>query len=655
MLIGVIGNIRSGKTTVARILEQRYGFVHVSTNVALSRHIESKGYSNLSRVERFRHAQALRGKNEENQSILVKRTLAFPEARGATHLVLTGIYVEAEAKALLNMQGFGTAHLVLVETNDQEARWSRLMSSVRGPRDYFTREEFESFGSESSLGPNLDSLVAQLETDVHRLPNNEGIHDLILNVDLLIKSFGSGLKPQGSMDDLDLVVKHEPALDDYSHVMDLERRYRVGEILKSFLRSSDETAFEIVWDRYPKHQVRELGNQFLRRLTHCFIEQDPEVAFRSYKNLDVYTVNEEMASLLNTDEFFVCHSQIHRYLREKRHEIHETVINNLRGPFADHDEVQKSRTVKRSLNSLRTNGINCDIASADTRGGDSWEVLERARDKSARGDLPILEYIKRDRILTIQGLNEPSKVSLAIHDAVDHLWFTNLLSEPEHDGESILDRHSELFRSIGDPVYFDLFRRESEMIASIAFGVRYWASQQIGFVPRVSFGEIRAVFEAAIASGQFMEKRHLPAYKTILRLAEKPRQKEVQSLEFSFSNYVTELDEQRRKHGEIKVFAAPLTKPEGKLDPWGIDYMSFFVDSHHKITRSKSFHRDTLFKVHVMLEDWLTTVQRSEPTSLLLHIGTIARFDVSASSVSVEKRRWMEANFGFTAYKEPLF
>lgn len=653
MLIGILGNIRSGKSTVARILEQRYGFVHVSTNEELTRHIESKGFSNLSRVDRFKHAQELR--ETTNPGILVQRALDEAKKLKAPHLVLTGIYVENEARVLLNSKGFGSTHLVLIETQDKEARWSRLMSSVRGSRDYLTREEFDSFGTESSPGPKLDSLVEQLKNDVRKLPNDRGIHELIAEVNRLIESLDHGDELQILRDDLDLAVKHEPALDDYSNVIDLERRYRIGEILKSFLRSSDETGFDIVWDHYPKHRVRELGNQFLRRLTQCFLEQDYDVAFRRYTDLDVYTVNEEMASLLNAEEFGVCHAQIHEYLREKKRDIHETVINNLRGSFADHDETQKSTTVKRSLASLVEHGINCDIALVETQGQNSWDCLERAREASARGDLPILEYIKRDRILTIQGLNEASKVSLAIHDAVDHLWFTNLLSEAEDGDESILDRHSELLRSIGDPVHFDLFRRESEMIASIAFGVRYWASQQIGFVPRVSFDEIRSVFERAIASDRFVDKHHLHAYRTVLRLAEKPRQKEVQSLEFSFSNYVTELDEQRRKHGEIKVFGAPITKPVGKLDPWGIDYVSFFVDAHHKITRSKSFHRDTLFKVHVMLEDWLTSVQRTAPTPLLLQIGTIARFDASMSTVSVEKRRWMEANFGFTSYKEPLF
>lgn len=650
MLIGIIGNIRSGKSTVARILEQRYGFAHVSTNLELSKHLESLGTSNLNRTERFEEAQKLR--QSQGSGILVHRALEDPKARSAEHVVLTGIYVKGEADTLLGRPDHGETHLVVVETLDDDVRWFRLMSSVRGPRDYFTREEFDSFGHNNQVGPNFSEMIQELPKRPYRLQNNDAIAHLIVNVDTMLNVFSENLRVKSGVKELDLTEKYDAPLDDYSHVMELERRYQIGEHLKTYFRSATESAEGISWDHFPKHQVRELGNQFLRRMVECFMWSDCEEAFRRYKCLDVYTVNEELASLLNQEEFRYCHARIHEEIENAKIEIHETVINNLRSSFIEHDATQRSSLVKRPLQNLLRNGINCDVAPL-SESSNSWDLLERARERSADGDLPILEYVKRDRILKIQGLKQPSKVSLAIHDAVDHVWFTNLLDSESGD-TSVLKRHTELLRSVGNPVHFDLFRRESEMIASIAFGVRYWASQQIGFVPRVSFGEIRAVFEAAITSGKFIEERHLHAYRNVLNLAERPRQREVQSLEFCFSNYITELDEQRRKHGEIKLYGSPITTPTGKLDPWGIDYLSFFVDAHHMITRSKSFHRDTLLKVHVMLEEWLATVERSDPRSLLLKNSAIQEFDVSKSSVSLEKKNWMEVNFGFTAYKEPL-
>ena len=651
MLIGIIGNIRSGKTTVARILQQRYGFTHVSTNEALTRTLDSMKKYNLSREERFKEAEDQR--TATSPSYFVDAALAPIRELSVPHVVISGLYTVAEAKSVLEISDYGTTLLIWVDTPDSDVRWKRLMSSIRGPRDYFQREAFNAFGVDNPNAPRINEIVESLRDRIHRLQNDRDRIHLAQQVDEVIQSKDPELQPVCSFEDLDFSDNHPRPLDDYGEVLQLERKFRVGEYLKLYFRTEAQSESAPVWDRFPKHKVRELGNQFLARLSECFLLREWGKAFDEYKRLDVHTVNEEMAQLLNSDEFHFCHERIHQLLEENKEEIHFDVIGNLKH-FHEHDQTQTAAQVARSLENLIADGIKCDIAPWQEGLDDPWIVLASARDKAANGDVPILEYIKRDRILKIQGLKERSKVSLAIHDAVDHAWFTNLLSEPEEGGKSILDRHAELMRSVGDPIHFDLFRREGEMIASIAFGVRYWASQQVGFVPRVSFGEILEVFESAIVADSFVDERHLSAYRTLLALRARPRQREAQSLEFTFSNYVTELDEQRRKHGEIKIFGNPRTVPIGKLDPWGIDYLSFFIDAHHKITSSKSFHRDTLLKVHVKLEEWLTTVERESPRSLFLLPRDMQNFDVDSARISREKRAWMENNFGFTAYKEPL-
>ena len=70
---------------------------------------------------------------------------------------------------------------------------------------------------------------------------------------------------------------------------------------------------------------------------------------------------------------------------------------------------------------------------------------------------------------------------------------------------------------------------------------------------------------------------------------------EWQSLGFAFSNYITELDEQRRKHGKIKQRDPRTRKIIGELDPLSPDYLSFFIDTHSEIMSSKHKHRDDLF------------------------------------------------------------
>ena len=146
-----------------------------------------------------------------------------------------------------------------------------------------------------------------------------------------------------------------------------------------------------------------------------------------------------------------------------------------------------------------------------------------------------------------------------------------------------------------------------------------------------------------------------------------PMQREAQSLAFVFSNYLTELDEQRRKHGKIKRKDTRTKKILGELDPWSPDYLSFFVEAHNLLLNSKNRHRNTLHLVHLLFEDFLNKNDSLEGGTLILHMNTVLNqwtelardgdelaAPLMGLSLPPERINWILANPGFTAIKDQV-
>ena len=146
-----------------------------------------------------------------------------------------------------------------------------------------------------------------------------------------------------------------------------------------------------------------------------------------------------------------------------------------------------------------------------------------------------------------------------------------------------------------------------------------------------------------------------------------PMQREAQSLAFVFSNYLTELDEQRRKHGKIKRKDPRTKKILGELDPWSPDYLSFFIEAHNLLLNSKNRHRNTLHLVHLLFEDFLNRKDSLEGGTLILQMDEVLNQWTGFSQDSVdqisplmglclspERINWILANPGFTAFKDQV-
>jgi hypothetical protein len=262
--------------------------------------------------------------------------------------------------------------------------------------------------------------------------------------------------------------------------------------------------------------------------------------------------------------------------------------------------------------------------------------------------MPLLEYLKNERMLEMNFINR-SKVATIIHDALDHVWFYSLL----HD-RGILAKYSELFESIGHPDKFDIFKREGEIVASIGYGVRYWANTTPGFRPSHSVEEIALKLDEYFEHRE-LEERHHDAYRHVRRLAKSPTLRESQSLSFVFSNYLVELDEQRRKHGTIKVRNKDM-EILGELDCWSADFLCYFIEAHRLLLDSKSKHRDNLLRTHLILEQHLCSEEATHEGNVLrIDADDLDKVDFSQINLPAERVLWMSRNYGFTAIRDRVY
>jgi hypothetical protein len=139
-----------------------------------------------------------------------------------------------------------------------------------------------------------------------------------------------------------------------------------------------------------------------------------------------------------------------------------------------------------------------------------------------------------------------------------------------------------------------------------------------------------------------------------VRLSKNPLSRESQSLCFVFSNYLVELDEQRRKYGEINRQNLETRELIGPLDPWDLDYLSFFVETHKALLQSKNRHRDNLLRAHILLEQFLCSPATVKDTPELTIFPTkLLETPLDTVSIPYERVQWMASHFGFTAMRDP--
>lgn len=642
LLIGIAGKACAGKDTVASILRE-FGFAIVNSAEIVA------AENNLGGPKPTRHGQrefanSKRAKLGSDYWARQAYARGCQEmwALGTDRLAIVGIYAPAEADFILRKP---KSFLLGVNCDIQRERHQRYLKRYSSDtRRIMTFDEFVAADKEESSGTlpsdaNVGAVLEKCKISVSNDSDEESLRDQILqlmaDLGIDLREFIPDSKPQ------------DRAFDNFEEVFSLEQRASAIDFLRGHLslasRNPAERALSpLIAD---VHAVHHVSDEFARRLCGVFMENHIEEAYKDYLQLESHTTDEELACSLNQSQFGECFDLLREHLRENSELIRDRAIRNLH-QIADCDEMQFDRTpTSRSLAAMVQEGIWVEIQP-----GSACDTWIQALNLAGNGPIPVTELLKTSRIVKASKIDD-SKVSLVIHDAVDHLWFIHLL-----DRLKIFDRHKLLMEKIGNFTNCDIYKRESEMVASISFGTRSWTNYEIGYSPTLTTSDILRLFDE-LFDGDQLQDHHLDAYRHVRYLASQPQRRESQSLGFVFSNYVTELEEQRRRFGKIKVMNPITYEREGELDPKGADYLSFFVDAHRALHDRKNKHRDTLLRVHVLFEYYLSNREfATSGDGLSFHFNPLAwddeLFKEATLKIPQERLLWIANNYGFTAVRE---
>jgi hypothetical protein len=652
MIIGVAGAICSGKHSFSRRLAEAF----VCGAVTLSGIVEDDVLkSGLAPRRSNLQKRANDNRDKFGADYYVKMALnlaqrSTSQSKGAP-LILCGIYTQGEVDEIIRRGGY-MVHVSCdgPDGNSQkslEVRFGRLLDRAEAEcrvSDMLTFEKFRGADSFEDAGESASrQAVAKLNaSDVLRIDNSGEIDELDRQVQWLGEHLQLDARVDGRPSAFLNTRGFSPAHDRYDSLLLLEQRRAVVDILQRRLCKLDLSSEErsLVALGRGGHAVHHLTNQFALQLAEAFVNTDIEKAFESFRQLLSRTLDEEMALLTNRREFEAIHDEIHSTLRGNRVALHDAVASNVE-TILSNDRAQFSSSAPRPLHAMLKSGVRVRVLK------DGKELIRRAQDEAGSGQIPVTEVLKRQRVVDVNDFGE-TKVSQIVHDAIDHVWLAKLL----HDRD-IYERYRSFFVSIGDPVHTDLFKREGETIASIGFGVRYWAGMAVGFVPRFGIGDILRCLDRHFDAGR-LHGPHLDAFRIVRDLCRDPSQREAQSLSFVLSNYITELDEQRRKHGEIKQRIPAAPHELQVLDPWSPDFLCMLIETHRALLDSKNKHRDHLFAVHLLLEDFLSSDRPLDDEGLLICVDSLLDTDLSRVRLPGARIEWMSRHHGFTAFNDRL-
>ena len=467
---------------------------------------------------------------------------------------------------------------------------------------------------------------------------------------------------------------HLGAVDVLPHTIRLETQYEVASYLERLYGPSSAVGAEVFTRMLEgrEHAMFTGSDQFRQLLVATFLISDHQKALASFRLILPSDTDEELAKLLNEVEFKRLHSDVQFFVSSRKVVVEEECRSRLSksGDYIRLDREAFDFSSIKSVESGTQNSVKLSIQ------GKNRHILRGRLRTSEKVSLPLSEFAKNDRIIDV-GSFDSAKITHAVHDLIDHLWFAQILREA-----GVLDRYRHLLSSIGNPDIARHFSRESEIFASIGFGTRlrhnmphgmftpvrpeillkllrsdrdYYKSQAAFILERVcrntSVGtdnfDYSKSYDPRTYAERIKDHRLLPIQRTRRGL-------EYASLSFVYSNYLTELNEQRRKHGKIKVFSG--NKVLGELNPFCPAFIGLFVEAHHELMKPSNKHLDRLTAAHAQIEYYLTELATSEnfptsPTELILDLNSLNDTAIFAS-LRPETIQWIRSNPGYMASKQ---
>ncbi|MBP9780013.1 hypothetical protein KBD33_05330 [Candidatus Gracilibacteria bacterium] len=250
------------------------------------------------------------------------------------------------------------------------------------------------------------------------------------------------------------------------------------------------------------------------------------------------------------------------------------------------DKYELSNSGKRSLENIQKQGICIKI---------NIEMLKSKGNKIQSPGVSLLGYYGDCRALQINNFSN-SKISHLIHDLFDHTYF--FLECREIFASSSAFRHK-----VGNPEKRDIFSRESELLASIAYERRHYLQNMQNFqlslrndfiisIVKKSFGRLADKYIGKIND---LDERGISIYHI-------------------YYNVICELYEQIRKVGPIK-----LINKKGELEGditmmIGNDYLKVCIDVLYFIMQNENIFKDTLSSIYSYVESLIEDCLNSNLT-----------------------------------------
>jgi hypothetical protein len=424
-----------------------------------------------------------------------------------------------------------------------------------------------------------------------------------------------------------------------AYITRLEKKHRAEDFVQKFFTPANLTLKQrsLAPLQGPVHYIEGFNNQFFDSLFEMLELSSFDEFLRAFRSLVPSTYSEELFSFLNDDELLALYNGVHLHLNHSYKDIVASVHERLgtEGAITKNDKMQFSgKVTKRSLAALRDNPIEVEL-----------ETDAQLISKAESDIRPISELNKNERIFTINGFRN-SKLSLIVHDLVDHLWFFDTLEFCK-----MFDKYDILFKGLGNPEKCDIFKREGELVASIAYGIRLFNTIEQGFRPKYLFDNILS--RTVDHFKNYYSHKHKVSDALRIILQTDPQSRTAQSLSFVFSNLISELDEQKRKHGIIWFRVNENRCRE--FDPFDEQYLSFFIEAHNELILPKNKHRNLLFAAQLIVEDWLVRLCKGERKPLNISFDTIKNFDYSSIDVNPETILWIKDNYGYLATRRKIF
>lgn len=296
-----------------------------------------------------------------------------------------------------------------------------------------------------------------------------------------------------------------------------------------------------------------------------------------------------------------------------------------------HDKHQTNAIPLRNLAIVKDRKINISLLK------NCLSLVKKLHEEDTA--VPIYERLKNLKVFHVNDFYA-SKGSLIVHDIFDHFWFGLKLEEA-----GIFHKYKNFFKTLGSPQLYDLFSREGELYASIAFDFRSFQQMEDNYSPLFNIDDIRNFLKEASTQNQ----------KKALEIINKSDNPEfLKQLSYILSGMSIELMESNRKAGFIKTLDEKF-RPTDYFNFFDPEHIAFVVEAVDVLFKQKDAHLQLLTNITLYIEKYLSDVAVSSDVTRLVigldELNKLAKEEADFSSISLQRIEWIKKNKGFESIR----